>query len=48
MGLSPEIVNEMMHKISFIFKEYELEVIHVMNHPYAHSDHRYTFDNVAA
>ena len=48
MGLSPEIVNEMIPKISLIFKEFEPEVIYVMNRSDAHSDHRYTFDSVAA
>ena len=48
MGLSPEIVNEMIPKISSIFKEFEPEVIYVMNRSDAHSDHRYTFDAVAA
>ncbi len=48
MGLSPEIVNEMIPKISLIFKEFEPEVIYVMNRSDAHSDHRYTFDSVSA
>jgi LmbE family N-acetylglucosaminyl deacetylase len=48
MGLSPEIVNEMIPKISSIFIEFEPEVIYVMNRSDAHSDHRYTFDAVAA
>lgn len=48
MGLSPEIVNEMIPKISLIFSEFEPEVIYVMNRSDAHSDHRYTFDAVAA
>jgi LmbE family N-acetylglucosaminyl deacetylase len=48
MGLSPEIVNEMIPKISLIFKEFEPEVIYVMNRSDAHSDHRYTFEAVAA
>ena len=48
MGLSPEIVNEMIPKISSIFNEFEPEVIYVMNRSDAHSDHRYTFDAVAA
>lgn len=48
MGLSPEIVNEMIPKISLIFKEFEPEVIYVMNRSDAHSDHRYTFEAVVA
>jgi LmbE family N-acetylglucosaminyl deacetylase len=48
MGLSPEIVNEMIPKISSIFIEFKPEVIYVMNRSDAHSDHRYTFDAVAA
>jgi LmbE family N-acetylglucosaminyl deacetylase len=48
MGLNPEIVNEMIPKISSIFNEFEPEVIYVMNRSDAHSDHRYTFDAVAA
>lgn len=48
MGLSPEKVNEMIPKISSIFNEFEPEVIYVMNRSDAHSDHRYTFDAVAA
>ena len=48
MGLNPAIVNEMIPKISSIFNEFEPEVIYVMNRSDAHSDHRYTFDAVAA
>lgn len=48
MGLNSEIVNEMIPKISSIFNEFEPEVIYVMNRSDAHSDHRYTFDAVAA
>lgn len=48
MGLNPEIVNEIIPKISSIFNEFEPEVIYVMNRSDAHSDHRYTFDAVAA
>lgn len=48
MGLNPEIVNEMIPKISIIFTEFEPEVVYVMNRSDAHSDHRYTFDAVAA
>lgn len=48
MGLNPEIVNEMIPKISSIFNQFEPEVIYVMNRSDAHSDHRYTFDAVAA
>ena len=48
MGLNPEIVNEMIPKISSIFHEFEPEVIYVMNRSDAHSDHRHTFDAVAA
>jgi LmbE family N-acetylglucosaminyl deacetylase len=48
MGLTPEIVNEMIPKISSIFSQFEPEVIYVMNRSDAHSDHRYTFDAVVA
>jgi LmbE family N-acetylglucosaminyl deacetylase len=48
MGLNPETVNEMIPKISSIFNEFEPEVIYVMNRSDAHSDHRYTFDSIAA
>jgi LmbE family N-acetylglucosaminyl deacetylase len=48
MGLTPEIVNSMIPKISAIFSEFRPEVIYVMNRSDAHSDHRYTFDAVMA
>lgn len=48
MGLSPEIVNEMIPKISEIFNEFKPEIIYVVNRSDAHSDHRYSFDAVAA
>ena len=48
MSLSSITVNEMVPKISAIFLEYQPEVIYVMNRSDAHSDHRYTFDAVAA
>ena len=48
MGLIPEIVNEMIHKISLIFKEYEPKIIHVMNRSDVHSDHRFTFVTFAS
>jgi LmbE family N-acetylglucosaminyl deacetylase len=48
MGLTSEIVNEMIPKISSIFSDFEPEVIYVMNRSDAHSDHRYTFDAVVA
>lgn len=48
MSLTPEIVNEMIPKISSIFSQFEPEVIYVMNRSDAHSDHRYTFDAVVA
>jgi LmbE family N-acetylglucosaminyl deacetylase len=48
MRLNPEIVNEMIPKISSIFNEFEPEVIYVMNRSDAHSDHRYTFEAVSA
>ena len=48
MGLTPEIVNSMIPKISSIFSEFCPEVIYLMNRSDAHSDHRYTFDAVVA
>ena len=48
MSLNSEIMNEMIPKISSIFLEFRPEVIYVMNRSDAHSDHRYTFEAVAA
>tara|TARA_B110000046_G_scaffold161343_2_gene175015 strand:- start:2466 stop:3137 length:672 start_codon:yes stop_codon:yes gene_type:complete len=48
MGLTPEIVNSMIPKISSIFSGFCPEVIYLMNRSDAHSDHRYTFDAVVA
>ncbi len=48
MSLNSEIVNEMIPKISAIFSEFQPQVIYVMNRSDAHSDHRYTFEAVAA
>jgi LmbE family N-acetylglucosaminyl deacetylase len=48
MGLSSSTVNEMIPKISSIFMEFEPEIVYVMNRSDAHSDHRYTFEAVAA
>jgi LmbE family N-acetylglucosaminyl deacetylase len=46
--LNPEIVNKLIPRISKVFSEFKPEVVYVMNRSDAHSDHRYTFDAVAA
>ncbi|WP_324719204.1 PIG-L deacetylase family protein [Salinimicrobium sp. HB62] len=46
MKLDSRIVNEMVPRISEIFKEVEPEIIYCLNRSDAHSDHRYTFDAV--
>ena len=48
MSLNPQIVNEIIPKISSIFNEFEPEVIYVLNRSDVHSDHRYTFDAISA
>jgi LmbE family N-acetylglucosaminyl deacetylase len=48
MNLNPEIMNEMIPRISAIFSDFKPEIVYVMNRSDAHSDHRYTFDAVAA
>ena len=48
MDLNPEIVNKLIPRISKVFPEFKPEVVYVMNRSDAHSDHRYTFDAVAA
>lgn len=48
MSLSSSSVNEMVPRISKVFKEVEPEVIYCMNRSDAHSDHRFTFDAVIA
>ena len=48
MSLNSATSNEMIPKISAIFSESQPEVIYVMNRSDAHSDHRYTFDAIAA
>jgi LmbE family N-acetylglucosaminyl deacetylase len=48
MDLNPEIVNKLIPRISKVFSEFKPEVVYVMNRSDAHSDHRYTFDAVAA
>ena len=48
MGLTPEIVNSIIPKISAKFLEFQPEVIYLMNRSDAHSDHRHTFDAVLA
>jgi len=48
MGLSSSTVNEMIPRISSIFIEFEPEIVYVMNRSDAHSDHRFTFQAVAA
>lgn len=48
MSLSSSTVNEMVPKISKVFKEVEPEIIYCLNRSDAHSDHRYTFEAVMA
>jgi LmbE family N-acetylglucosaminyl deacetylase len=48
MGLSSSVVNEIIPRISSIFVDFKPEVVYVMNRSDAHSDHRFTFDAVAA
>jgi LmbE family N-acetylglucosaminyl deacetylase len=48
MSLDSNSVNTMIPKISTIFNEIKPEVIYVLNRSDAHSDHRITFDAVAA
>lgn len=48
MCLDASTLNDMIPKISTLFNEIKPEVIYVMNRSDAHSDHRITFDAVAA
>lgn len=48
MELNSRSVNEMVPKVSQVFKEVEPEIIYCVNRSDAHSDHRYTFDAIAA
>jgi LmbE family N-acetylglucosaminyl deacetylase len=48
MSLSSKSVNRMIPEISSIFSSYKPEIIYVVNRSDAHSDHRHTFEAVAA
>lgn len=48
MSLDSNSINSIIPKISEIFNKIKPEVIYVMNRSDAHSDHRVTFDAVAA
>jgi LmbE family N-acetylglucosaminyl deacetylase len=48
MSLTSESINTLIPKISAIFNEVRPEIVYVMNRSDAHSDHRITFDAVAA
>ncbi|MEO6901892.1 MAG: PIG-L family deacetylase [Bacteroidia bacterium] len=48
MNLTSDSINTLIPKISTIFNEVQPEIIYVMNRSDAHSDHRITFDAVAA
>lgn len=48
MTLSTETLIEMVPKVSKVFSEVQPEIIYCLNRSDAHSDHRVTFDAVAA
>tara|TARA_B100002052_G_scaffold186518_1_gene169904 strand:+ start:6980 stop:7651 length:672 start_codon:yes stop_codon:yes gene_type:complete len=48
MNLSSETTINMIEEISSIFKKIQPEIIYCVNRTDAHSDHRHTFDAVAA